>query len=294
MSLAIGQGIGSPFVLKAAASLPLQSLSASAAYSLRRTRLGYTGALVRVRRSSDNLEADIGYTAFGDLDTVALLAHTGANSGFVVTWYDQSGNARHATQSTAGVQPRIVDAGAVEIKNGRPAVRAHINTSMLPLFKFAAPSTAWSFNYVASRDNTGSNNNNVIGMDGAGFNANGIYTQITDTGTTTIFNRVGAIDIVSGGTVSIAAGQTLVSSVTHTVGNVAQQHTNGVAGTASAPLTWVDGALLNFRLGEYTAAPTLSLLGTYQEFISFASALTVAERRALERNQGAYFGVVVA
>src|SRR5690606_27030192 len=58
----------------------------------------------------------------GDLDTAALLAHCGSNSGFVVRWYDQSGNARDATQATAGSQPRVVNAGALEALFGLPTV----------------------------------------------------------------------------------------------------------------------------------------------------------------------------
>jgi hypothetical protein len=75
-----------------------------------------------VRRSSDNLERDIYGTFRGDLDLAALTSFVGANSGFVTTWYDQSGTGRHATQATAASQPRIVNAGAVETVNGKPAV----------------------------------------------------------------------------------------------------------------------------------------------------------------------------
>lgn len=39
---------------------------------------------VRVRRSSDNAEANIGFTAEGYLDTAALLAFVGAGNGFFV------------------------------------------------------------------------------------------------------------------------------------------------------------------------------------------------------------------
>jgi trimeric autotransporter adhesin len=293
MSLVIGQGIGSPFVFRATASLPLESLSATAAYSLRRTRLGYTGALVRVRRSSDNLEADIGYTAFGDLDTAALLAHTGANSGFIVTWYDQSGNARHATQSTAAVQPRIVNAGAVETKNGRPAIRSHINTAMLPAWKFAAPSTAFSFNAVASRDTAGVNSNDALGLDGTGFNTDGLIVQISNTGFRGLYCRTGVTTDVPSASVTIASGQNIVGTLTHTAGNSAQTFANGSGGTPTA-ITWTNGVLTAFRLGEYPGIPSISLLGTYQEILSFASVLTTGERQSLERNQGAYFGVAVA
>lgn len=95
---------------------------AAAAYSLRRLSSSYTGPLIRVRRSSDNTELDIGYTATGDLDTTALLAFTGANSGFVTTWYDQSGNSRNATQATSTAQPRIVNAGVVDTRSSKTAM----------------------------------------------------------------------------------------------------------------------------------------------------------------------------
>jgi hypothetical protein len=49
-------------------------------YELRRESRSYTGNVRRVRRSSDNAEADIGFTANGDLDTTALLAHVGSQN----------------------------------------------------------------------------------------------------------------------------------------------------------------------------------------------------------------------
>lgn len=70
---------------------------------------------IRVRRSSDNAEQDIGFT--GDvLDTASLATFVGANSAFVVTFYDQTGNGEDATQATAGSQPRIVNAGVYDGK----------------------------------------------------------------------------------------------------------------------------------------------------------------------------------
>jgi hypothetical protein len=94
---------------------------AAAAYSLRKIRTAYAGSAIRVRRSSDNTEQDIGFVGV-DLDTVSLKSFVGANSGFVTTWYDQSGNARNATQATAANQPRIVNAGAIDRLNGNPSV----------------------------------------------------------------------------------------------------------------------------------------------------------------------------
>ncbi len=97
-------------------------VSAEVAYGLRRLRSAYSGRCIRVRRSSDNAELDIDLLFNGNLDTATLLAHCGANNGFVVTWYDQSGNGRDVTQATAANQPQIVGAGAVLTRNGKPTV----------------------------------------------------------------------------------------------------------------------------------------------------------------------------
>ena len=42
---------------------------------------------------------------------------------FVVTWYDQSGNGKNPTQATTGSQPRLVNAGNLELSGGKVAVR---------------------------------------------------------------------------------------------------------------------------------------------------------------------------
>ena len=55
---------------------------AAAAYSVRRLSSSYTDGLIRVRRSSDDAEQDIGFDANGDLDTTALLAFVGNKNLF--------------------------------------------------------------------------------------------------------------------------------------------------------------------------------------------------------------------
>lgn len=95
--------------------------SAAAAYSLRKLRSAYSGNCIRVRRSSDNTEQDFGFVN-NVLDTASLLTFCGAGNGFVTTWYDQSGNAKNTTQSTAANQPRIVNAGSIDLVNSKPAI----------------------------------------------------------------------------------------------------------------------------------------------------------------------------
>jgi hypothetical protein len=92
---------------------------AAAAYSLRSLSNSYADPVVTVRRSSDDAEED--FTA-AEVSDGTLAAFCGAGDGFVKQWWDQSGNARHASQSTAGSQPKIVDSGAVVTKEGKPAL----------------------------------------------------------------------------------------------------------------------------------------------------------------------------
>jgi hypothetical protein len=95
---------------------------AAAAYSLRLLDSTYTGDAIRVRRASDNAEQDIGFDD-NELDTAALATFCSGTDGFVKTWYDQSGNANDATQTTTSAQPKIYDASAgVVTENGKPAV----------------------------------------------------------------------------------------------------------------------------------------------------------------------------
>lgn len=63
--------------------------------------------LVRVRRSSDNSELDIGSTSTGVLDLAALSAFVGASNWFIRTVYNQQGTSgRNIGNSSAANQPQ--------------------------------------------------------------------------------------------------------------------------------------------------------------------------------------------
>lgn len=82
------------------------------AFSVRRIYTGYTGPCMRVRRSSDNVEIDIGFVQTV-LDTELLERHCAGFDGFVTVWYDQTGRGRHARQTVWSDQPQIVRAGSI-------------------------------------------------------------------------------------------------------------------------------------------------------------------------------------
>jgi len=74
----------------------------------RRVLSSYTGnRLVRLRRASDNAEADFGYLANGDLNVAAIAAWAGGAS-YVVTVYDQGPFGDNVPMAVAANQPLYV------------------------------------------------------------------------------------------------------------------------------------------------------------------------------------------
>jgi hypothetical protein len=107
--------------------------NAAAAYSVRLLRGGYTGNAIRVRRSSDNAEQNIGFDGSGNLDTTALTSFCSGTNGFVTTWYDQSGNGINAINTTAANQPQIVASGSVLLLNTKPTINFDGNNDYLDI-----------------------------------------------------------------------------------------------------------------------------------------------------------------
>jgi hypothetical protein len=123
---------------------------AAAAYSVRKLDKDYTGYAMKVREDSGDTEADIGFDSNGDLDTAAIATHCGSANGYVVTWYDQSGNANNATQSTSSAQPQIYNGTAVITENGKPAVDTTAGTQMLVANYSVLSSNTYTFKVVSN------------------------------------------------------------------------------------------------------------------------------------------------
>lgn len=204
------------------------------AFSLRKLRNAYTGAALRIRRTtaapnpvttttvdlafdSNNTisfssaisnqtgavtnATTLGEFAQGTVD--GLTAHSIIN---VVTWFDQSGNGKNPTQSTAGLQPRLVrlDTGVatLETSGGKVAVRfvrasstrlniadttANINNMSSYYVGAFASTTSGQIGYTISGSSSTINMfyfpylvNNIV----AGYSTNINAIQL-DTGTTT-------------------------------------------------------------------------------------------------------------
>lgn len=128
----------------------------------RRLRAGYSGPVIRVRRSSDNAEQDFsGSGANGAVSASAVAAFCGAGDGFLATIYDQSGNARNYTQSSTTLQPRVVASGVAETMNGYLSARFIAASSLgmsvassTALYNFLHNGTSSTLYFVCSANDT--------------------------------------------------------------------------------------------------------------------------------------------
>ncbi len=147
-----------PYEGRGCNNYPAIQIAADAVYSFRRVSTR-SPKCCNVRRSSDNLTMDIGWS--GDtIDLAQLLYFVGTGSGFVTTWYDQGG-LYDAKQLTAAAQPTIVNAGTVSQYKGR-IVMSQTSSQYLsvPPGVTGSGNTNWSVNYVAAQK--GTNNGRIL------------------------------------------------------------------------------------------------------------------------------------
>jgi hypothetical protein len=251
------------------------TLTAAAAYSLRKLSSTYNGPAIRVRRT-DNTEVDIGFTATGDLNTAALLAHVGTgtgNNGFVTTWYDQSGNGRHMTQPTRGSQPQIVVDGVIWTKNGRSALR-HLSANSTQLsVSTNYLTTDWTINVVQGLDG-GLNRRMLSGT------TNWFLGYFQGSEATYFFN---------GG--PLFGRSATVQNQVYTAGrqgtDQAKVYANGIDITRPTGLSTPPGGLVTSgNQNEFSN-------GSTQELTVFNASLSNTDRQTLERNQGAYYNITI-
>ena len=99
--------------------LSFQFVNNSASYNPF-TSVGYVGNVnADVQVTQVQYIKEVGLQRYGKTLTSGGGAQGG---GFVTTWYDQSGSARHSTQITAAAQPYIVSNGSLILRSGKPAI----------------------------------------------------------------------------------------------------------------------------------------------------------------------------
>jgi hypothetical protein len=93
-------------------SYNVNTAGSQALYSVRWVNLAYTGPIFTIRRSSDNATSNFYTNQLGNsIGTnlggtgTTLASWLGVATAFITTWYDQSTNGKHATQTTPANQP---------------------------------------------------------------------------------------------------------------------------------------------------------------------------------------------
>ena len=102
---------------------PLDPFSQTyAAHGLVRLFSSWTGPCITVRRA-DNAEMDVGFSGMWPAVGAgsAFKSWLGSSTGYIKTFYDQSGNGHHAIQTGTTQQARIALGGVVDVgPNGHP------------------------------------------------------------------------------------------------------------------------------------------------------------------------------
>ena len=254
---------------------------AAAAYSLRLLDSTYTGSAIRVRRSSDNAEQDIGFNVFGELDTVSLLAFAGTGDAFVKVWYDQA-STNDATQTNTANQPKIVSSGAVVVENGKPAV------------------DFLSGSYTALK--TGGNITNsstlsfysVFQMAAAAWQAiSGIATDASNRnefkiGSSRQYNIIGAGSQLNGPYIAIGQQTLAYAKLDSSSGELATNGNTATTGTNTSVQSVTNAPL---AIGSRAHAGGESFTGTIQEVIYWVG--TPPTRTDIETNIATFYGITL-
>ncbi|WGK94383.1 MULTISPECIES: putative Ig domain-containing protein [Flavobacterium] len=261
---------------------------AKVAYSLRKLVSDYSGAAILVRRSSDNATQDIGFDLSGNLNQTALTTFIGGSSGFVVTWYDQSGNGNNATNNTNANQPRIVNAGVLELFNNKPTITTTANSQFLDLSTTISTNSLVT-NVVAAMQSGTSNSGRLISL--AASSGASDFNSITST----FLGRNGALNAILSYRNSLANGSstvllnTLFTATSVYDGSNSTMYVNGVTGSVVSS-TGSFGAS-RVRIFGHTANTTEGWTGSLSEVVIFDQAFTSTNRTSVNSSQSVYYSL---
>ena len=138
-------------------------------YSFRTLLPAYGGPVVQVRRGSDNTTYDFKSDPYGNLSnlqfTTTITTFLATTTGYISTWYDQSGGSNNFSQATTSKQPQIaLNSGQWvmympnQSSNLTTQTMTGINGLMTILLNFSLSSTSWQSllgNTIGSDTSTG-------------------------------------------------------------------------------------------------------------------------------------------
>jgi len=276
---------------------PLDTISTpNAAYSLRRLRTAYAGPLIRVRRGNGT-EMDIGGTGgvanCQVLDRATLLTFAGTGTVTVKTLYDQSGNARDATQTTAGSQPRIVLNGTLDTKFGQATILFN-GTTFIPGVALGIVGTGgWAYSMVVGSTTIVNGGTN----DGAGTyymdrtTATNELTGLKAVGTKLTLQKRNNAGGGLGGVSTTTNISTVAIQAFYAQRNYNVSYQIWLNNTGEGTLAETDNALTPPipNIGRHTSTTTASNFGIF-ELIFWSGGLSSGDRTTVYQDQKAGFG----
>lgn len=249
-------------------NIGIGNYSASAIYSLRKVSSEYTGPVIQVRRGSDNMLQDIGFNSNNDLDVNSLVAFIGNSDGYIVRWFDQSGNSRDASQTLVNLQPRIALAGQVYLNNGIPAIFFSGNERLV-MSSFSAT----SINAVTRPH-----------LNGGGT----LFRGIAASATTMMLSNTGSGNWGTFASVEMRSNTQLLANKDYILtlnGTDQTFYTNGASSNTYLNTEGQGGHIGGTPIGnqEYT--------GFISEVSMFNTAISASDQKKLEANQATYYKV---
>jgi hypothetical protein len=289
------------------ASNPISALSVNAnvAYSLRKLRCAYSGFAIQVRRSSDNATQDIGFTVNGDLDTASLKTFVGVgNSGFVSIWYDQSGNPIpvNVAPPAAANQPRIINAGVVERRNGVPTLFFDGINDYFTTNSFSTTGyTGFSASVLAAWTTVGTSIANIQALIDNNHSCGGASPGFVIQDRPDLVNRPITAGLTNPSMCSSCPGASCQDVLT--TGNGSLRLITWI-NTTTNEFLYRDGINVStgtycgvytiqtrFLIGAWNSGPSRFFSGRMSEVILFKSALSNTDRQYLEWGQSQYYNV---
>ncbi len=249
----------------------------NAAYSTRLLSSTYSGNAIKVRRSSDNTESDIGFNTNGELNETALISFVGGGDGFVTVWYDQSGNANHVINNTIGTQPQIVFSGTVYKMNGKPAIKGSASQNTRLTTASSVTATINEYSVVGQSTSTSYPTffQQAPGVSTIRFNPSGQIQALT-------YNDL--TGMTSGS--SLTSSSLSIFTADFSLGYIFANG-NLVAGSGTPQIAQSNTNYYSLFNNPGNAQP---LDGAMSELILFS---TTVNRALLESNQGAYYSITI-
>lgn len=227
----------------------------------------------------------------------------GAPSGFVTTWYDQSGGGAHAIQSANSNQPRIINVGVIEKSGTKSAIRftgAPVNLSV------NTPVNTYPVSISVLANTGGATTNgafvklagNTAGSAGIGIGVGATNTNYDNTGFSVIGLKELTVWCPSNPGVNYPSSPFIATETQQTAaaGSAMNIYLNGTDIPLNSFANATSGSAITglLSIGGYTNTFARNPVVRETEVIVFGTSLNTTRRTLLETNQSAHYNIAIS